>query len=136
MADDLSISLREYLDQRFGQLHEAMQLALTTHDHIHQLESDAVTRATTVLDRRLTEMNEFRAQLSEERQLYITRPMFDAWEAALVGRIESRLALVEGRLATLERAESGARGSLWALGGVWVVITVVINVVLYLWSRA
>ena len=136
MADDLSISLREYLDQRFTQLHEAIDLARTTHNHIHQLESEAVSRATTVLDHRLTEMNEFRAQLSEERRLYITRPMFDAWESSLVIRFESRLALVEGRLTTLERAESGARGSLWALGGVWVVITVVINVVLYLWGKA
>jgi hypothetical protein len=74
------------------------------------------------LGRRLDEMNQFRAQLNEERGRYVTIPVFDAKHEELIKKVD-----------LLVIAKSNLDGRMWMLG--WVImatsgaLTVAINLI-------
>jgi hypothetical protein len=68
------------------------------------LNSEAVNKATDVMNERLLRMNEFRDQINRERSDYLTKEMFEALNKPIIDRLsklESRSDYERGRDTTL-----------------------------------
>ncbi len=121
------ISLREHIYSRLEELDKRIILAFEGHTSVHSAEHEALEKAAKDITTRLEAMNEFRAQLLEERQHYVTRVLFDAEYNNLQSKLEARANLNEQRISVLERAQSGAQGSMWMLGIVMTVLGVLLG---------
>lgn len=67
----------------------------------HQATQEALTAATSALEKRLEGMNEFREQLTEQTRTFLSRNEYEGKHEALIGRI-----------AVLERQSERAAGSI------------------------
>ena len=85
---------------------------------------DAVKLYRTELDRRLEEMNEFRAQILTERKEFLPIKDYDEKHEFLRTRVE-----------LLEQSKSNLDGKIWMLGAVLTGITVLLNFVFRYWPR-
>jgi hypothetical protein len=77
----------------------------------------AVIVALDNLSRRLDEMNQFRAQISEERNTFLTKEVFDSKHEELAKKVDA-----------LTLAKSNQDGRLWALGVIGFICTVALNI--------
>jgi len=107
---------------------KALEERLTQHEVVQQREiqqaKETVEHSRQEMDRRLAEMNEFRAQLTTERASYVTRDMMDA-----------RQAIMAERIANLERSWSNMSGRLWSMGVGLGALVVLLNLVLrFVWK--
>lgn len=96
--DRVSVPLREYLEAKLDAIQE--QISRTARD----------------LERRLNDMNEFRAQIQNERAEYVRRETLDMLVKSLsdrLGNIERRLSYIVGGAMTVAVASSIL---LWFLG--------------------
>ena len=89
-----------------------------------ELEAKAVERTRQEMERRLNEMNEFRAQLATERATYVTRDMLETKISSVMARLEqnplanaARIEAIQKRVEELERDRANLQGRFWA-GGV------------------
>jgi DNA repair exonuclease SbcCD ATPase subunit len=87
------------------------------HEHVHELEHEAINKAEDAVNLRLEGMNELRAQINTERGKYVTRETFDAVNSS-----------TDGRLKTLENNKSNLEGRFWAIGAAFVILNVAIAV--------
>jgi hypothetical protein len=115
------VGLQRYVDVLHRDTEKEIDALKQTIDDKFKLNSEAVNRATDVLDERLKSMNEFRAQLNAERVGYVTREIF-----------ESKLDAIGKRVERLENQQSFWKGRDAALVTIFSVITVVIGVVIKL----
>ncbi len=117
---------------------KALEARLSEHQRIQGREQEAdqksVERTRQEMERRLSEMNEFRAQLSQERTAYVTRDMLDARLSGIGERIEqnpranvARIDLLQGRVEQLERERANLQGRFYSLGVGLSIVVLVIN---------
>lgn len=86
--------------------------------HNSSEESLGITR--NELNRRLEEMNQFRAQIGQERGEFVRRDMYD-----------QALALLADRIAALERSKAGALGTIGAYGSIIALLMGIAALVVY-----
>lgn len=79
-SDPPQVDLRDYFDARVNDLKELIQAMFAQRDL-------SLTVAKTEIDRRLTEMNELRAQISQERGDLASREYVDQRLGALENRV-------------------------------------------------
>ncbi len=100
MNEDKLISWKEYVDVRFSDQEQAVQAALAAAEK-------AVVKAELASDKRFESVNEFRAQLSDQANTFISRVEYNANQKANDQKVESLQRLVfmgVGVLLTLEIA--------------------------------
>jgi len=90
----MDVPLREYIESIFREKDKAYDAALKSQKESLELAAD-------VLSHKLEMMNQFRAQVLEERGLYVRREQLDA---------------VIDRLQKLEETDANRGGRLWAVG--------------------
>jgi len=89
----------------------------------HEAADARIQKANEVLDYRLEEMNNFRAQINLERADYLRREMYDRENAALSDRVKS-LEIVRGEQAGRTAAYASMVG----------VVVIIVQVVLHFWK--
>jgi ribosomal protein L16 Arg81 hydroxylase len=95
------ISLREYFEARWK-----------AHEKEHEALQRAVDTAVATLDFRLSEMNQFRQQIQEERGAFMTKMESVSHHRELETKIESNAKSVSA----LELAKSNMDGRIWMAG--------------------
>ncbi len=128
------VKLRELLEQQIVELEKRMILAYQAHTREHVLEHEAIEKAHIANTAKLDAMNEFRSQLNLERRDYVTHGMFEVRFDAAATRMHVFVDNIDKRIVPLERSQAAAQGSVWALGVVLTVLTVVLNVLLRFWK--
>lgn len=123
---ELDDEREKVLLERWAAHHREHLVHQDAHDREHIEYRDRIETATVVLDRRLDQMNEFRAQLTEERALYVRRDMLDEFRIASAKVTDANAA----RIRELETAKSNLEGRLWAVGMGIGALVIVINVVI------
>jgi hypothetical protein len=101
-------------------------------DRIHELEIQAAIMGQKVVDmekalilandelkERLTEMNQFRKQISDERGIYLTKESY-----------EDKHSKIEASVSLLTQWRSNMEGRFWALGALLAGFVIVLNVAL------
>jgi hypothetical protein len=76
---------------------------IRSHQHDHDLEREALTRARETTDARLGEMNNLRAQINLERGVYVTRVQYDAMVERM-NKIEQQQASMQSATVTWSAA--------------------------------
>jgi len=104
------------------------------HAEIHRLEQQALTVAAEDMTRRLESMNALRLQITQERGEYLKNETYTLQHGALLTKLENIETLLSTRISALERAQSGAMGTIWALGGVLSVLTILLSVLFHFWG--
>lgn len=121
--DPALTALRELMMLRFDALkvHDAEHVQ--NHKEMHAADQRAVDLALATLEKRLESMNEFRAQLDRQAQLFVNRDYLTAQLGALtvgmdkdIETLGNRAARNEARLDTLEKNAANLSGRLWAAG--------------------
>ncbi len=88
------------------------------HEKRHDIEAESLRIAREEINRRLNEMNEFRAQLSQERTVYVTRDWHDRERDQIRDAVSVLGIDVDRRLKILENASSNWQGRWWAVGAI------------------
>lgn len=94
---DDNISLRQYVDlnvralrERIDGLETQIAMSLEAHNKAHEREhamtETAVIKAEEAMTMRLEQMNEFRAQITNERGAYLTKSEFNRFEESYTAR--------------------------------------------------
>jgi len=128
------LSLVQFIDRTLEAERRAMEIefqrrdaALDAHsraeDLRHQAGDAKIQKANEVLDYRLEEMNNFRAQINQERAEYLRREMYDRDHSALADRVKT-LEIVRGEQAGKTAAYASMVG----------VVVVLVEVVLHFWK--
>lgn len=145
MADEPTISIRDYIDMRFNSIQSAAEaeriaqtertLAYATQsrliaesiEHRFQAVDSATKLAADAVDARLEKMNEFRGQLSDQTKLYVTRNEITvAMENAKDDHIR-----IDVRLNSLEKALSNLEGRFWAIGVGFTLLSLISSIILH-----
>ena len=98
------------------------------HENQHRLEREALLLARKDIDRRLEEMNQFRAQIAQERGEFLRRDMYDEQNAAARNETDVRLKHLENNRSNLE-------GRMWAMGAGITGIAVGLNLILHFFGK-
>ncbi len=114
---------RRVTEAEFRRLAAALEAQARVEDLRHQAGDAKIQKANEVLDYRLEEMNNFRAQLNQERAEYLRREMYDREHSALAERVKA-LEIVRGE----QSGRSAAYASMVALA------IIVVQVVLHFWK--
>lgn len=114
---------RRVTEAEFRRCAAALEAQARAEDLRHEAGDAKIQKASEVLDYRLEEMNNFRAQINQERGDYLRRDMYDRENAVLSDRVKS-LEIVRG--------EQSGRAAAYASVGALVVI--VAQVVLHFWK--
>jgi hypothetical protein len=101
----------------------ALEAHVRAEDLRHQAGDAKIQKASEVLDYRLEEMNNFRAQINQERTEYLRREMYDRDHAALDERVKI-LEIVRGE----QTGRTAAYASLVAF------VAILAQVVLHFWK--
>ncbi len=106
---------------------ERCAAALEAHSRAENLRHEAgdakIQKASEVLDYRLEEMNNFRAQINQERAEYLRREMYEREHAALAERV---------KILEIVRGEQTGRAAAYA--SVVALAVIVTQVVLHFWK--
>jgi len=113
---------RRATEAEFRRCHAVLEEHVRAEDLRHEAGDAKIQKANEVLDYRLEEMNNFRAQINQERTEYLRREMYDREHAAF----EERLKILE-----IVRGEQTGRTAAYASVVAFVVI--VAQVVLHFW---
>lgn len=129
--DELNVSLRDYVDMRINDLQKQLEMHIAAIQQ--QLDrrivdaNHATDLARQQMDKRLEGMNEFRQQLSEQANKFITREEVQAKQDAYIPAINEN----QRRLSILETTQANMQGRMWAIGVGFTIITVAINIALH-----
>jgi chaperonin cofactor prefoldin len=118
------ISLREYFEARWK-----------AHEHEHEMLAGGIETGQKDIDRRLEEMNQFRAQIQQERGEFLTKMEYESRHRELEVRLSTNKDAQDKRLNILELAKSNMDGRLWALGAIVTVLTVLVNIAFRYWTK-
>ncbi len=97
------------------------------HERFHTLDKEALILARREIDRRLEEMNQFRAQIVQERGMFVSREFYDEQHRRLNGAIEAAKEAVDVRLKMLETSKSNLEGRMWMMGAAISAVVVLVN---------
>lgn len=132
MAEE-SVTLRELLEAADRALTATLERYMATHCAMHQQEHLQVLRDAALIDARLLEANEFRAQLSHERGLYVSRDMLDSRLAAMNTRFEQLIVAtnthfdVNGkRISVVETIMANMQGRIYTAGAILSLIVTIV----------
>ena len=114
---------RRLTEAEFRRCDAAMEAHARAEDLRHEAGDAKIQKANEVLEYRLEEMNNFRAQINQERAEYLRREMYDRDHAALADRVKT-LEIVRGEQAGKTAAYASMVG----------VVVVVVEVVLHFWK--
>lgn len=129
--EELNVSLRDYVDMRINDLQTQLEMHVAAIQQ--QLDrrivdaNHATDLARQQMDKRLEGMNEFRQQLSEQANKFITREEVQAKQDAYIPAINEN----QRRLSILETTQANMQGRMWAIGVGFTIITVAINIALH-----
>lgn len=123
MTND-EISLRDYFEARW-----------TAHEAVHDQLKENINTSMQNIDRRLEEMNEFRAQIQQERGEFLGKQEYDSRRRELEIRINAAKDIQDKRINTLELAKSNMDGRMWAVGAGLTGLTIFLNVVFRYWTK-
>lgn len=87
---------------------------------------EATDLARSEMERRLSEMNEFRAQLASERMTYVSRDMLDARLGSAMAEVRSNAM----RISQLEQDRANLQGRVWAGGVFFTIVVTLLNIAL------
>jgi hypothetical protein len=125
MTDGEMVTLREFLEREQANtrrdLLEKLAEYRESHGREHVLLADAIKRAQEALIVRLEGMNEFRAQLEQERASMMTRDTFDAKHEALEATVSKLIDGTNLRVSTLETGYANLSGRITATTALLVV---------------
>ena|SRR2546430_6284606 len=113
------VALKEYIEGLLLALKEQGDLRWDSHIREHILLKEAIDAAHTVLEARLTAMNEFRSQIQDERHEFMKRSEYDIHHDQL-----------EKRVSKLENDKSNLDGRFWMLGSVLTGLSILIPLLL------
>jgi hypothetical protein len=93
---------------------------LLTEDLRHKAGDAKIQKASEVLDYRLEEMNNFRAQINQERTEYLRREMYDRERTVLADRVKSL---------EIERGEQSGKTAAYAsmVGVVMILVQILLH---------
>jgi predicted ATPase len=114
---------RRVTEAEFGRLAAVLEAKSRAEDLRHEAGDAKIQKANEVLDYRLEEMNNFRAQLNQERAQYLRREMYEREHFALAERVKA-LEIVRGE----QSGRTTAYASMVALA------LIVVQVVLHFWK--
>ena len=118
------ISLREYFEARWK-----------AHEKEHESLQRAIDTAVETLDFRLSEMNQFRQQIQEERGAFTTKVEAESHNRELEGKIETNAKAVSA----LELAKSNMDGRIWMAGalitGASGIFALLISLAIRFWTK-
>jgi hypothetical protein len=123
MTND-EISLREFMEARWA-----------AHEREHVALQRAVDTAVGTLDARLSEMNQFRAQIQEERGEFLSKTEYESRHRELETKLEAGQHANGKRISDLELAKSNMDGRMWAIGAGVTVLTIVVNMAFRFWPK-
>jgi len=140
-ATDDTITLREYVDlsvKRVADSVTSLESRLTeinrehTHSHAreHQMVELAVSKAEAAMTERLAGMNEFRAQITDERGSYMTKAEFDRFETSLREWQDG----ITKTLQIQQNLWSNLQGKSTSLAGLLGIVSIV-SLLIALWAR-
>jgi hypothetical protein len=112
-----------------------MEARWNAHDKEHVSLQRAVDTAVGTLDVRLSEMNQFRAQIQEERGAFLTKSEYESRHRELETRLATTKDVVDKRIAALEIAKSNLDGRIWALGAALTIVTILVNMAFRFWPK-
>lgn len=85
-------TLKEHVDRRFDDNDKALQAALVSQEKAVAAAlaaaKEAVLKAEGAADKRFESVNEFRQQLSDQTNTFLSRPEYDAQHKALEDKVE------------------------------------------------
>jgi hypothetical protein len=114
---------RRWTEAEFRRCDAALESQAQTDDLRHAAGDAKIQKASEVLDYRLEEMNNFRAQINHERTEYVRREMYDRDHSALGERVKN-LEIVRGE-------QSGRTAAYASMVGI---VVVIVQVVLHFWK--
>ncbi len=114
---------RRLTEAEFRRFAAALEAQARAEDLRHDAGDAKIQKASEVLDYRLEELNNFRAQINQERGDYLRRDMYDRENAALSDRVKI-LEIVRGE----QSGRTAAYASMVAL------VVIVAQVVLHFWK--
>lgn len=114
---------RRVTEAEFRRCAAALEAQARAEDLRHEAGDAKIQKASEVLDYRLEEMNNFRAQINQERGEYLRRDMYDRENAVLSDRVKS-LEIVRGE----QSGRAAAYASMVAL------VVILAQVVLHFWK--
>jgi len=114
---------RKLTDAKFRHRDDALEAHIRAEDLRHEARDAKIQKASEVLDYRLEEMNNFRAQINQERAEYLRREMYDREQDAMGERVKI-LEIIRGE----ETGKTAAYASMAAF------VVIVVQVVLHFWK--
>ncbi len=144
--DHLEEKLEEHAKQSSHNYEEIQKQFTRAREEIHrdqQLLAERTVESGNVLKEKLQEMNQFRAQLEQERNLYVTRDRLDAATESQSRERESgmqsvniRMDELSNRMNEAEKAKANLDGRFSLLGMILVGLSVLLQAVFTYISRA
>jgi hypothetical protein len=128
MTEPDAISLREYLEKWIDERWVA-------HGDVHRMLDEAVSIALKGLERRLDEMNQFRAQIQQERESFVSKPEYDARNREVSTKIDAETKAMAARITVIEMAKSNLEGRVWMLGATLTGVTILLNLLFRYWPK-
>jgi preprotein translocase subunit SecF len=133
-ASQVQLSLVEYIDRalevvsstteaNFRRCEAAIEAQARAENLRHEAGDAKIQKANEVLDYRLEEMNNFRAQINQERTDYVRREMYEREHNAVADRVKT-LEIVRGE-------QSGKTAAYASMVGV---VVVLVQIVLHFWK--
>jgi len=117
MADD-SINIKEYVDRCVAHTDKSISDLKSYIDKVFELNKDALQLANESMLARLESMNEFRAQIKEERANLATK-----------GDVTVVYDKLNGRLCPLEEAKAFSAGKMWMVMAIFAGIPTVLALI-------
>ena len=114
---------RKWAETEFRQRDAALEAHVRMNDLRHESGDAKIQKADAVLEYRLEEMNNFRAQINQERAEYLRREMYEREQGALAERVKN-LEIVRGE-------QSGRTAAYASMVGL---VVVVVQIVLHFWK--
>lgn len=114
---------RRWAEAEFRRGNMALEAHARAEDLRHEAGDAKIQKANEVLDYRLEEMNNFRAQINQERAEYLRREIYERENAALAERVKN-LEIVRGE-------QSGRTAAFATMVGF---VVVVVQIMLHFWK--
>ncbi len=125
--DGEDISFKEHFEEKLTSIENLESERWRAHREVHEMGQLALDAAVRALDVRLESMNEFRAQISQERSNFLPQQVYDTEHRALENKIDVKTEANEKRISVMEKWQSNMDGRFWMLGTLLTAVTISLN---------
>ena len=101
------------------------------HERVHELEARNTTNLLAGIERHLAAIDTALSNLQQDRGVFVTRAVYDERHEGLRTDLNRVADSLRADIADLNEARSNLEGRLWALGAIWGVLTILLNVGLH-----